>query len=157
MSIFICGAFQLKEPADTSNLKRLGWIVTEAARAERLHFYLFSGIPQPIVFEILRFEWNGAPSHRIPFLITDSPVWNVSDELVETRAAAMTTLAKVARTLQSLRSRMVAVDLYLSEGYDDNYEIVDATLDDFEAIVLARLDQEPEFEIPSICVRLRWT
>jgi hypothetical protein len=151
MSLFVCGVFNLRNARDAPGIKRLGWTIAEAGSREGLQFYLYSGIPQPIVFEITGFSFEKAKS-QIPFLITDSPVSNVSDDLFEDQGAAMSTLAKLRRVFERLAGDTTGVDLYMDNGFGE-VELVETTLDEFEAAVLMRFDGD---EIPSMCVCIRW-
>jgi len=123
MSTFICGLFEAKSANDIEDLHRLGWMIADEGRRERLYFHLYSAISQQIVFQITGFSFDKTPLSHLPFLISSSPIWNVSDELLEDQASTITTLTKLPRIFSKLAGHVTRIEMYFPRvGMSDTNE-----------------------------------
>lgn len=139
MSDFLCGEIVFGdeiEPDDTD----IWFDLAAAAVANRLNIQFGANIIQKEVFEILG---GFSDDNRMPFLITESPVSDVSDGLIDpdpyvhggdgARVITRAALAKVAVLIRTClgHDKVRAVEVVFSEGVDSAYETVPATPDTF--------------------------
>ena len=139
MSFFLCGKFVFRTDQSLTERERFAFEVVGAGCTRRLSVQLDVCITQSIVFEIL--GENRSPSHadKLPFLITDSPISDVSDDLIDFHdIGGAERLEQTLERLQSLffeikkHEVVTEIVVYFSEGYDETYKRITSSLDNFK-------------------------
>lgn len=159
MSDFLCGKLTFTHKLSIREQAELSFDLVRYALDQRLGLQVGCAIVQPIVFEILGCgrELNGID---VPFLITDSPIWDASDEIIskypsdhldaDAGESLQHRLERVQRFLiASSRVQPVQqITVVLGQGYDDTYEEVTGAAADFVAKIAPRY--EDVLEVPSV-------
>ncbi|WOH49072.1 hypothetical protein [Bradyrhizobium sp. sBnM-33] len=146
MSHFLCGeiSFRGNEPwADLEYDARLFRLI-EAAAKRRLCVQFGANINQKIVFDIIGSSHDNIQLSSLPFLALGSPVSNTSDELFYPPSSSFSPKERI----EHLKSRVdeviswvnrifdepsvIGVCIYLSEGYDTNYDQKECAIGDFQ-------------------------
>src|ERR1700724_2461811 len=83
MSNYLFGEFYFRAPPSISERETLAFSLTAAALSARIHVQLAFNIIQKDVFKILKRSDGGISSESVAFLLTESPLSNTSDELLE--------------------------------------------------------------------------
>jgi hypothetical protein len=160
MSYFLCGSFLFKADLSLVERENFAFEVAAAACANRLSLQLGVCITQPIVFEILGENRPSASANKLPFLITDSPIADVSDNLIDFNdvGGGVSSLSRTLGQLQSLFSEIketevvASVTVYFSEGFDERYRKVTSLLTEFAATCLEIFTESNE--TVSLCVSI---
>ena len=94
---------------------------------------------QPAVFEILGKKDRGLTGKEFVFLLTDSPISNISDALVypnlldpmEVKETLRANMQRVERFFSSAAEidSLAGASLYVSEGYDTSYKREEISLE----------------------------
>ena len=146
MSDFLCGEIVLGDTISPDDAE-LWFAIAEAAIANRLNIQFGVNIIQKEVFDILG---GFSDDNRMPFLITESPVSDVSDGLIDPDpyvhggdGARMITLAALAKVAVLIRTclghdEVQAVEVVFSEGVDSDYDVVQATPETFVDVCYER-------------------
>jgi hypothetical protein len=82
MSSLLCGSFEFARALDEREQGHLGFSIVDLAQRERFGVQLGCAIVQPLVFEILG-RGRAFAGESLPFLITDSPIWDVSERVID--------------------------------------------------------------------------
>jgi hypothetical protein len=82
MSSLLCGSFELARSLDEREQGRIGFSIVDLAQRERFGVQLGCAVVQPLVFEILGRERTFS-GETLPYLITDSPIWDVSERVID--------------------------------------------------------------------------
>ena len=132
MSHFLCGEIQFRQKLSWGEREDLAFTLSELALSQRLSIQLAFNITQRTVFEILHRNDGGIAETDIAFFLTDSPISNVSDQLVSSINVAPLDLEmtiregmrRVERFLTGVAKIecLAAMSLYLSQGYDTAYQ-----------------------------------
>jgi hypothetical protein len=136
MSYFLAGRFQFTHPLTRAERDRAAFLISEGALRNHVAVQLGCNIVQSIVFKILGKEL--AADNELIFLLTDSPISDTSDELIDYLGESREDMIEVVRAhgkrltefLTSLRSveSLSRVSLVVSEGYDTAYRSEEADL-----------------------------
>src|SRR2546425_12241509 len=137
MSYFVFGEIEFRTEVSEARLVRMSFEFEEAALRERIFIQLGPGIVQKLLFEILSEQRGPTTGATLPFFITDSPVSDVSHEVIklpnmipqthdEWADALRKNLERIARVLSWLLEvrEVKSVVLIFSEGYDTTYDLV---------------------------------
>lgn len=141
MSYFLCGEFVLEEGLSTNEKTGFAFDAIHESWLNRISLQLGPCIVQPIVFEIIGKPISNQAERELPFLITSSPISDVSDGLIDLDdidgglERLEQTLSRVQSFLSGIgRTGMVAeATIYFSEGFDDNYRLIESSLGMFTA------------------------
>jgi len=134
MSYFLCGEFVLNQKVSTDTAS-LAFDLVSYAASRKLGLQLGPCIIQPVVFEIIGNNRTERNDNFLPFLITESPISDVSDDLLDMDDLGAGT-ERINNTLERLRSFLESVGqtgnvsmakVFFSEGYDDRYVRIEAT------------------------------
>jgi len=153
----------LRRPLPENEREELAFGLSKAALAQRLHLQLGCNIVQKEVFEILKRSEGGLSDLDIAFLLTDSPLSNTSDEIVNPKVEPLDKprvirqrLRRVAGFLSSVKDfiSVSSVSLYISLGSDNSYAEEEIPIGFFANRVTDLYTEL--FEIPSVCFKLRF-
>jgi hypothetical protein len=136
VSHFLCGEIGFEKDSTWEELNRIAFQVARKALDNNLHVFIGSGIPQDIVYEILRRDRADSIARAAPFLVTASPALNTSEEVIcpdisgreleagyaELRAQ----LQKISAIAECVfREKNVSqISLTFSEGFSPDYRSV---------------------------------
>ena len=136
MSYFLCGSFVLRTDLSLAEREDFAYKVVDESSANRLSIQLGPCIVQRIVFEIIGENISSGLEGKMPFLITNSPISDVSDELIDFDDIDGG-IERLRKTLEQLQSFLTGIKktanvseatIYFSEGYDDMYENITSSL-----------------------------
>lgn len=163
MSHFLCGKFILKRTATDEQRAEFAFKVNRLAAERDISLHLQWNIVQTTVFEILNLEKSNLSPSEIPFLITDTPLSDVSEELLSPfRPEPLEVFDAVERNLHQLgdflgcaffENIVEGVEVIFSEGYDIEYRKLRLPLASFVDECLNIFKQEGSF--PSLQVVLQ--
>lgn len=163
MSSLLCGSFEFARALDEREQGRFGFSIVDLAQRERLGVQLGCAIVQPLVFEILG-QGRAFAGESLPYLITDSPIWDVSERVIDRYspdypdAEPDGTLAERLSRLQrffadALKIELVArVRAVFTEGYSPEYPEETVHVERFADRMLALY--EDVAEVPSVKLTL---
>jgi len=164
MSHFLCGRFIFEDGLPRATVVEFSFKVVQEACGHHLAVQLGCNIVQPVVFEILGLERASPNNINLPFVITDSPISDTSDDLISPGdfestlevgyEILETNLHRVKAFLLSVSEigAVRAAILCFSEGYDDKYQELDVPLDSFVERCLHVFKEEER--VPSLKIRL---
>jgi len=140
VSLFLAGKLQFGRSLSDKERTEVAFALSEAALRNRMAIQLGCNIVQPTVFQIIETDLATlVADDEVTFLLTGSPISNVSDELIDYWAdSSEEAAARVHAHGEHLMScfaafraagPLVSVELFISEGYDTFYreEIVELT------------------------------
>ncbi len=141
MSFFLCGNFILRDDFSQSKRNELAFQILDLGRSHKLSIQLGVCIVQDIVFEIIGETRGLIPETKLPFLITDSPLSDVSDILIDYAdpdngpARLRSTLTKLHGLFDDLKltTEVSKMLVFFTEGFDTDYKIISSSLETFEA------------------------
>jgi hypothetical protein len=160
MSYFLCGSFVFKTHLSLTERTNFAYKVVEEVCAIRLSIQLSICIVQQIVFEIIGTNSLSELETKMPFLLTDSPISDVSDELIDLDDIDGG-VEKLKRTLEQLQSFLARIKktavvsdviIYFSEGYDNKYENITSSLDTFTKDCLGVFARSGD--VGSLCLKV---
>ena len=132
MSHFLCGELQFRRPLLPEEQVDFAFRLEELAIKNRLGLQLGFNIVQPVVFEILGKKDRRLSGKEFVFLLTDSPISNISDALVDPNLLdpmeVKETLRANMQRVEQFFSSVAEIDLlagillYVSCGYDTSYK-----------------------------------
>jgi hypothetical protein len=140
MSHLLCGKFVFKRPLPFESQTEFSFKLVEFAFSERLGLQLGCNIVQEIVFEMLRIERSHPNHEELPFLITDSPIADTSDNLIAPDVSAElsdSSDTELNQNLERVRQFLMLVGetgqvfsatILFSEGYDDSFEEIHSSV-----------------------------
>jgi hypothetical protein len=160
MSYFVCGRVTFSV-ADHSAMERIARSASMQALKLGACVQFGCAIVQDIVFEIVgRYD---STADWLPFLLTDSPLSNVSEELVSPRelygpegdTRFRRHAALIAAFLRSiLTEREVSgIDLFVSDAFDDSYPTRTITPESIERELLVQWERREGTDF-SFCLRI---
>lgn len=135
MSGFVYGTIRFIKALDYSELSKLSFDLEKAAIEEGMFLQMGVNIVQPFVCEKLGITPGWESVEELPFLITDSPISDVSHELVSPSASYVPGrdwretfrehLLAIGRFLETITAlKLVSgVMMYMTEGYGEDQEI----------------------------------
>lgn len=142
MSTLLFGQITFARPLSHEEQEALGFRLAELAHQRRFGLQLACNIVQPEVYEALG-RGRVATGEDMPFLLTDSPIMDVSDALAnkyapeypdaEPRGPLSQRLTEVQMFLRDVLSdgSLSRVTLYISEAYDGTFDEDTVTVDRF--------------------------
>jgi hypothetical protein len=163
MSYFLCGLIHFIRQALENEREELAFVLSKAALEQSLYLQLECNIVQTEVFEILNRKNRELSDTDFAFLLTDSPLSNTSDEIVNPNVDPLdkpSVMKQRLRRVEILLSSMNVLDsisdvsLYISLGYDSSYADEEIPID-FLANRVTDLYTEL-FHIPSTCFKIRF-
>ena len=163
MSYFLCGRIHLTRALSDGDRAELAFSLSNAGLTHRLCLQLDCNIVQSEVVEILQRNDGGLSDLDFAFLLTDSPLSNTSDEIVNPNVepldkprAMRERLRRVAGFLSSAKDLVLVsgVSLYISVGYDNSYAEEEIPIEFFANRVTDLYTEM--FEIPSVCFKFRF-
>ena len=82
MSSVLCGSFEFSRPLDEREQGGFGFSIVDLAQRERFGVQLGCAVVQPLVFQVLG-KVRAFTGESLPYLITDSPIWDVSERVID--------------------------------------------------------------------------
>jgi hypothetical protein len=167
MSHFVCGEilFRGNDLAIDAEYEACLFRLIEAGAKQRLYLQFGHNIVQKIVFEIIGSQDDEIELNRLPFLVVDSPIANTSDELFFPSSSTFSPYERIS----NLKSRfggliswvnfafgeqsVAGMCIWLSEGYDTNYDQKECSVRDFPTVVYDVLLQEEVVPSTKIIIR----
>ncbi len=141
MSYFLAGRFHFSGPLSQPEQTELSFILSEKALHSRVALQLGCNIVKPLVHQILGEHGGLGGEAMFTFLLTGSPITNISDDILTYWANSIgesvdkirSNSRQIVSFLKSIQetNSIAAVTLVVSEGYDTSYRA--------EAIPLDRL------------------
>ncbi len=136
MSYFLAGLFHFSRALSYRERIDTAFKLSEKALQKRLALQLAPNVAQPVVFEIL--EKRVCADDELIFLLTASPISDTSDDIVAYWGESHDEMAEKIRGhvetikgfLTSIKTieRLGHVTLFVSEGYDTDYQQERVTL-----------------------------
>lgn len=143
MSYLICGKLIVREGRSRDIDIDVLYRATSAAIEQKVSIFFAGNISQSAVFEIVDFSHD---ERAIPFMLTDSPVQNTSDDLIapdrfhyKTDKECLKVLRGSFAAIGAILRTVLASDHFSSaivvfsdaDGDTDGYETIDASLNTF--------------------------
>lgn len=156
MSHLVCGKFVFDRHLSLEEQVAFSFEVSARALVDNLSIQLSCNIIQDVVFEILQLERATLNGVEMAYLITGSPLWDTSDELISPYTAAgslddyYVKLTFVLQNIQHLAQYalqaqpVAAIIIFFSEGYDVSYQEISTQLHSFTERCLQAFKEEKQ-------------
>jgi hypothetical protein len=135
MSGFVYGTIRFIRALDYDELSKLSFELEKAAIDEGVFLQMGVNIVQRFIFEELGITRGWHAVEELPFLITDSPISNISEDLISPDAFGVPDhdwyqiirehLLAIGRLLETITglALVTGVTMYMTEGYGEDQEI----------------------------------
>lgn len=149
MSYFVFGIMNFTKQLEEEGENNLAFQVAERASATRLHVQLGYNIWHTEVWEVLGVEPRAVRGVGLPFLLTDSPILDTSEELVSPWYVDVAgwgewspfrgSLERIGKFFLSLSKVSEIKDLvvYFGQGVDTSYEDIQVKVEQFTEVAFA--------------------
>lgn len=164
MSSLLCGSFGFTRSLEVREQGRIGFSIVDLAQRERFGVQLGCAVVQPLVFEVLGRD-RSFIGESLPYLITDSPIWDVSESVIDKFAPEYPdaepdgTLVERITRLQRFFSDALKIELIASvtaiftSGFSPDYAEETLQMDRFVDRMLQLY--EGDLDVPSVKLTLQ--